>query len=363
MKESKESEERDDQWIAPTHLTSWREAIAANTKDKVLVDVNCDRLGVSHGGGGARSAERSGEWSLCGINSTQRASLLSQATFSLVLGSRSGTVGPETYTRLVEALRYGAIPVLLGVKHLPLESVIDWTRAAVILPSSSLGQLHFVLRNIDTNSVLRYRRQGRFLWDTYLHSPLRIVESAVAVVRWRALHPPPAAPQYTAATTLATITSHTPLISSPEFIHNFTSYSADFWNTPPGPFSMYPTTPFKPTPVSGSQYVGLSDRQIDYLPQHVVDAGGITGPYFEDYLLGNDPEEQFTIVMLTYERNEVLLDALNRLHDLDHLAKIVVVWNNPGPPPEDFKWPKIDIAIDVRFMCVACVIIMIGQHV
>ena len=138
------------------------------------------------------------------------------------------------------------------------------------------------------------------------------------------------------------------VLRSPQFLNNFTSYSVELWNSPPGPFYMYPTTPFKPPPVSGSQYVGLSKQQVSNLPEHILAAGGITGPFFEDYLLGNVPEEQFTVVMLTYERNDVLADALERLRELDGLAKVVVVWNNPSPPPSDFKWPELDVTVDVR---------------
>ncbi len=340
------------EWIGASHLSSWRDAMAANTKDRVLIAVKCNgtisKPGVTNGG--AERIGRLGEWGLCG-SPAQRAAVLSNATFSLVIESRSGTVGPETYTRLIEGLRYGAIPVILGLKHLPFASAIDWKRAAIILPSSAFGQLHFILRNIAHDSILRFRRQGRFLWDTYFSSPLHILESMVAIVRRRALHPPPAAPQYVSAATLATIPGENHVIPSPEYLYNFTLYSEEFWNSPPGPLYMYPTTPFKPVPVSGSQYAGLSSKQVGNLPQHIIDAGGITGPFFEDYLLGNSPDEQFTIVMLTYERDDVLLAALGRLKDLDHLAKIVVVWNNPHPPPKAMQWPEIGIAVDVRECC------------
>ena len=334
-------------WISGSHLSSWGEAISSNTKDKVLISVKCTGTagGVTNGGI-SPALGRQGEWGLCG-NASQRATLLSKATFSLVFGSRSGSVGPETYTRLIEGLRYGAIPVIVGLEHLPFGSVIDWKKAAIILPSSAFGQLHFILRNTAPDTILRYRSQGRFLWDTYFSSPLQILETVLAIVRQRALHPPPAAPQYTAAATLASFHGDNRVIQSPEFLYNFTLYSYELWNSPPGPLYMYPTTPFKPTPVSGSQYTGLNHNQLSNLPQHVIDAGGITGPFFEDYLLGNSPEEQFTVVMLTYERNDVLVDALGRLKDLDHLAKVVVVWNNPDPPPSDLKWPEIGVSIDV----------------
>ena len=49
---------------------------------------------------------------------------------------------------------------------------------------------------------------------------------------------------------------------------------------------------------------------------------GGTGRVYQESLGGNYPREQFTVVMLTYERNEVLLQAIERLHDLPHLNKV-----------------------------------------
>ncbi len=51
--------------------------------------------------------------------------------------------------------------------------------------------------------------------------------------------------------------------------------------------------------------------------------------------------------MLTYEREPVLINALKRLKGLPHLNKVVVVWNSPGPPSDDLKWPNIGVDIHV----------------
>ena len=322
-------------------LDSLKEAITANTHDQVLITTTCNAK-VDTGG----TSPSLGEWELCS-SPMERAHFLSQSTFSLVINGDQGSIGPLTYLRLMEALNYGAIPVLIGIEHLPLDEVIDWKAVGIVVPPTSLGQLHYILRNIDADTILKYRRQGRFLWDTYFSSSSHILASVLAVVRWRALHPPPAAKDYIAMSTLFSITGEILPLPSYMFMHNFTTYGWEFWNTPPGPFYMYPVTPFNPAPVSGSQYTILTKEQIPNLPQHVIIGGGITGPYFEDFLLGNVPKEQFTVVILTYERNQVLIEAVTRLRDLDHLAKVVVVWNNPNPPPSSFKWPEIGVAIDV----------------
>ena len=51
--------------------------------------------------------------------------------------------------------------------------------------------------------------------------------------------------------------------------------------------------------------------------------------------------------MLTYEREEVLMNSLERLNGLPYLNKVVVVWNSPKPPSDDLLWPDIGLPIVV----------------
>ena len=331
--------------VASSDLDTIAGVLSDKTEDKIFIKTSCSTVAASF------EHVFLGEWSLCG-SAEQRRSLLIHTTFSLVLGSTGhGLNGPQTFTRLVEALRYGAIPVIVGVRQLPLDTVIDWKLAAIVIPSSQLGQIHLYLKSLSDDSILSFRRQGRFLWETYFSSPNRMLNSVLSIVRYWLHHPPPVARNLATITRLVSIPGGgNRQLPSPKFQHNLTVYTSDFWNSPPGPFHMYPSTPFQSAPVSGSQYVGLSEQQLVHLPQHVVEAGGITGPYFEDYLLGNMTEEQFTVVMLTYKRNEVLLQALERLSDLDGLSKVVVVWNNPSPPPADMRWPDIGVPLEVKYM-------------
>ena len=327
--------------LASSDLDTVAGALSDKVKDKLFIQTSCSTVaaGFEHA--------FPGEWLLCG-SSEQRRSQLVQATFSLVLGSGGrGLSGAQTYTRLMEALRYGAIPVIVGVEWLPLDTVIDWRLAAIIIPNSQLGQIHLYLKSFSDESILSFRRQGRFLCETYFSSPSQMLNSVVSIVRYWFHHPPPIARDHAKVSRLVSIPGGNRQVPSRKFQHNFTLYTSELWNSPPGPFYMYPSTPFQSAPVSGSQYIGLSEQQLLHLPPHVVEAGGITGPYFEDFLLGNSPEEQFTIVMLTYERNEVLLQALERLSDLDGLSKVVVVWNNPSPPPSNMQWPDIGVPLEV----------------
>ena len=64
---------------------------------------------------------------------------------------------------------------------------------------------------------------------------------------------------------------------------------------------------------------------------------GGSGKEFSEALGGNSPQEQFTVVMLTYEREAVLISSLARLHGLPYLNRVLVVWNSPSPPAPDLR--------------------------
>jgi len=53
------------------------------------------------------------------------------------------------------------------------------------------------------------------------------------------------------------------------------------------------------------------------------------------------------VVILTYEREAVLINAVSRYKGLPHLNKVVVVWNSAQPPSEDLHWPDIGVNIHV----------------
>ena len=62
---------------------------------------------------------------------------------------------------------------------------------------------------------------------------------------------------------------------------------------------------------------------------------------------GNAPGEQSTVVMLTFERDQVLVSSLARLYGLPYLNKVVVVWKSPRPPASGLQWPDIGVPIHV----------------
>jgi len=290
---------------------------------------------------------RDDECSMCD-NQVERFAKLSQSKYALI----PDVPGALMLVRIIEAFRSASVPVIIGTIHpLPFDTDIDWGLAVLRIPAGHFSQIHLILRSIEAFDIQQYCLQGRFLYENYFRSPVQILNTIIASVRSRTMHRAPAiittSFQSTKQKAQVSASSYIAMPSQP-WRHNFTDNVKKLWNRPPGPFNSYPNTPFDPVPMSGSQYVSKTDAELKQLPPHIVLAGGITGPYFEDYLLGNIPNEQFTVVMLTYQRNSVMVEAVERLSGLPHLHKVIVVWNNPEDIPSDMTLPNIDVPIEVR---------------
>ena len=245
------------------------------------------------------------EWSLCN-NATDRLRSCQQAVFALVPCGSEGEVGPASFTRLLEALECGAVPVVVGNcdnGQLPFGEVIEWKDLAIFTPSKELSA-NLLLKN-QTN-LRKYRQRGLFIFKNYFSSELRIIESLIAIVRSHSNHPPMWYPDYIPDGLVNTM----PRIVAAPIVRNITKYeySESVWNTSLGPF------------------------------------------YSQNSHLANQPfSEKFTIVILTYHRERDLLQLVWRLKNCPFLDKVVIVWNNEKnwTHPKQYKWPNIGIPIEV----------------
>lgn len=52
-------------------------------------------------------------------------------------------------------------------------------------------------------------------------------------------------------------------------------------------------------------------------------------------------QEQFTILIQTYNRTDLLLRLLNHYQAMPHLQKIIIVWNNVGEQPPQELWDSL----------------------
>ena len=325
--------------ITPTDITHLQQTL--ERREKVDIKLQCSTSAASQGIHG-------GQWTLC-EDQKSRLELGSKSMFSLVprpAGIRT-EMGVSVYTRLIESLMSGSIPVVIGVEKLPFDEVIDWRQATISVPPGRFPDLDRILHSIIDTDIQNLRLHGRNLWYNYFSSPLTVLRSAVNIVRSWTLHPPPFAPDFAGESLLSRgISSSYLRIRSPLFSHNFTTYSSSFWNSVPGPHFSYPNTPFTPGPFSGYQFSDLDEESASLLHSHVVGGKVVTGTTFRRNLLGNSPEEQFTIILLTYKRNKVLAEVLEKLKNVPFLNKLIVVWNNEENIPP-MMWPNIGVPIEV----------------
>nr|CAD7576747.1 unnamed protein product [Timema californicum] len=136
-----------------------------------------------------------------------------------------------------------------------------------------------------------------------------------------------------------------PPYPSPKFKRNYTFFLTqghEVWNDWGDPFKLYPQLPFDTILPSDAKFIGSG---VGFRP--IGRGAGGAGKEFCESLGGNSPREQFTIVMLTYEREQVLINSLSRLYGLPYLNKVIVVWNSPRPPLEDLRWPEIGVPVHV----------------
>ncbi|XP_065189355.1 exostosin-like 3 [Sycon ciliatum] len=306
---------------------------------------------VAPGRGESRAGSLLPGYYLCGSRADQD-KLVAQSTFTLVVEplAASAIQLREFVSQLLACFRLGSVPVVLRtyVYMFPFEEVLDWAKAAVVLPAARVAEVNFVLQHVYEDDILAMRRQGHFLWTTYLSSASTITETVINIVRRRTGLP---------AKVLATVslqTHHKSAIPSqysplpsPTFRQNFTYESLERWNKPPGAMFLPPMSPYVEHKPSGWEYIR---RKGDARKLHpVVENGGaLWGEAFQNYLAGTHEPERFTVVLLTYRRELVLYNALQRLVNLPRLDKVIVVWNDDqNGPSEEVSWPELQVPLEV----------------
>ena len=109
-------------------------------------------------------------------------------------------------------------------------------------------------------------------------------------------------------------------LSSPKFLRNFSYLSlerASSWNSYPGPYYLYPSTPLEPV-LPSDAYFGKSEQAFEPIGRGARKIGKM----FRKSLGGNSPSEQFTVVITTYNREPHLMTLLSRLQGLPFLNKV-----------------------------------------
>ncbi|CAI2348607.1 unnamed protein product [Caenorhabditis sp. 36 PRJEB53466] len=291
---------------------------------------------------------------------TARKELFAATTFCFLLPS------VHFLADFVDSLRVGCIPIVLSnTRMLPFQDLIDWRRASHRMSAARLPEAHFIVRSFEIADVLEMRRMGRVFYENYLSDRKTVARSIIAALRYRLQIPTRemrssggnrAVPLFNSSFTApkGSVVNVQPnfddeyllgplesRIESTPYVHNFTEfqlYSYDTWNVVLSPHSSkeYLINAVEPpAEAEFDEYTKSGFRPID--------PG--SGVEFSKALGGNRQREQFTAVLLTYERDAVLVGALERLHQLPYLNKIIVVWNNVHRDPPE-TWPSLHVPVE-----------------
>ena len=281
-------------------------------------------------------------------------SILKNSIFNLLIGSDTDRVTQSHILHnILESLKTGTIPVLVADNiALPLDDLIDWQKAMFIFPSARLPEVHYILRSIPEEDIFQFKKHGKFLLETYFVSLSSYLKVILTAIQFKLKLPPSPLGDYHAIPVLRNadkLTSDTEtqfgtLLSS-KFNHNW-SYTGSnlhkIWNEFPGALYMLPVMPTSQSHPASVQFVL---RRSDFMP--IGNGEGGDGEVFSKALGGDFPLEHFTVVMLTYDREIILVESIQRLAGLKYLDKVVVVWNNPASPSDELKWPEIGVPLHV----------------
>ena len=339
-----------------------------------------------------------GEWRMCDRSERNRLLRCKESNFSLILGplSPEDRPGPSTYRRLIESLKCGSIPVILGLGKLPFDDVIDWNKAALIFPWSLWQDAMRIAVAMDTDLIMEFRKQGKFLLHTYFSTPRLVFDSILAVVRKKFLHPPPLAEDFSPALLKRAGRESEKAVKkdSPQYLNYALNTGEKIWNVPPGPHFVYPVTPFKPLSYHGrlegrrmplpnsiqslrrttsgkKMSTFLKMDRLSLLKQfanapNMTEGGShnslksrlqleskstttkkrkLDGPASKYSYM--DVTEQYTVVTLTHKRDEQIATLTASLEKCPFLHKIVIVWNNDYSIPEQMALPDASVPIEV----------------
>ncbi|PAV91819.1 hypothetical protein WR25_18979 [Diploscapter pachys] len=241
---------------------------------------------------------------------------------------------------------------------------IDWRLASIKVPRARFPEIHFILRSYSMSDVLEMRRQGRIFVETYLGDKRAITRSMLASLRYRLLLPSEdknfervrAKPLFNNSFTSPQSVIPAPPIyeeeylgplessyDSPSHLHNFSSmniYSHKLWNE-------FPMSAFG----SSLEFLPIAYQpptEVEFYPDSLegfrpIEPG--SGVEFSRALGGNLQREQFTVVLLTYNRDAVLSASLERLNRMPYLNKVIVIWNNIDREPP-LSWPKLHVPVE-----------------
>ncbi|KAI6211682.1 Exostosin-like 3 [Aphelenchoides besseyi] len=281
-----------------------------------------------------------------------RLKMIRQSVFTLMFDGDH-----DFQQRFFESLLAGSIPVILstGQQRLPFDHLIDWRLAALKFPLARLPELHFILRSFGVSDLLEMKRRGRFFLENFLINSKVLTRSILSSLRSSLQIPGESEQQVTSdhvhqqdeQVSQRPIDEEflgplEPPIDSTAFISNYTAigmYTYDTWNRFPQFIDSAPEfLPFVSPLPSGVEFESKLSAGL-----RPISPG--SGHEFSQSLGGNYQREQFTIVILTHQRDEILRVILDKINRCPYVHSVIVVWNNLDRDPSETAWPKIHVPL------------------
>lgn len=287
---------------------------------------------------------------------------LVQSKFTLLLKTNSNQQwSNENTLRLIEALNTGCIPVLIESDlKLPLDNLIAWNEIIIRIPLAKINYLSSILVNINENELQLRQIKARNVYQAYFSSQTTMFKTLIASVQFKFNLLLMSMPNIQRAELQMKINDEILVrntttndeflgeinqkpISSRKYFNNYTLNQYLIWNKYYYPFNLFPSTPFdEQTTRFNSHKLNINEFT------HLI--GGFDGKLFHYTLDGNLNEEQFTIVILTYKREQNLINLLGTYVNLPYLNSILIIWNEINTEPSrEFKI-KFKSQIDTKRM-------------
>jgi hypothetical protein len=287
---------------------------------------------------------------------------LVQSKFTLLLKTNSKQQwSNENTLRLIEALNTGCIPVLIESDlKLPLDNLIAWNEIIIRIPLAKINYLSSILVNINENELQLRQIKARNVYQAYFSSQTTMFKTLIASVQFKFNLQLMSMPNIQRTELQMKINDEILVrntttndeflgeinqkpISSRKYFNNYTLNQYLIWNKYYYPFNLFPSTPFdEQTTRFNSHKLNINEFT------HLI--GGFDGKLFHYTLDGNLNEEQFTIVILTYKREQNLINLLGTYVNLPYLNSILIIWNEINTEPSKELKIKFKSQIDTKRM-------------
>ena len=281
------------------------------------------------------------------------ADILKNSVFNVLYPAKNWRVLERFFSDILYSLKNGAIPVIIGDHgKYPYSDFIDYFKFAIFIPSARLTEVQYILRTIKKSDIFAMRKHGRFIYETYFSTLHMNTLTVFSILQSRISLPPlpvedyKTVPLFNANTSVITGSKYEGLgLKGNMFRRNWTETNVELyehWNSYPGAHYLFQSRPRNDALPPSVQFF---EDAHDYMP--IGNGRGGDGEAFKNALGGDQAVEHFTVVVLTYDRELILIESLQRLANLRYLNRVIVIWNNKVMPSSELEWPDIGVPLHV----------------